>query len=212
MTVRIGDMTFSDWVSLPFQDGWTDTFIFRISTQACIPPFDYAPLLKRVVAPTTRKRSSSSIWVQVDPPGDWFIAEVRRSLHGLALPYAVTRAGDELKYLDFSRPPTLLHTPSQHPPIMDESAQLVSPPELRCLQALGRMQKGNEHEIAALSGIPIDITKTHLHNLAERKLVVHKTSQRIRRDKSKPAQLDLFPLCHSTLQRLSLPFLTCRPP
>ena len=36
-------MTFSDWVSLPFQDGWTDTFIFRIDAQACIPPFEFAP-------------------------------------------------------------------------------------------------------------------------------------------------------------------------
>lgn len=204
MTVRIGDMTFSDWVSLPFQDGWTDTFIFRISAQACIPPFDYAPLLKRIVAPTKRKRSSASIWLQVDSPGEWFIAEVKRSLRGLALPYAVTRAGDELKYLDFSLRPTLLHRPSQHPPIVEEKPQSVSPEELRCLQALGRMEKGNEHEIAALAGLPVDTTKTLLVNLAERKLVVYKTSQRIRRDKSKPAQMDLFPLWHTRLKGLSL--------
>ena len=52
MTVRIGKMTFSDWVSLPFQDGWSDTFIFRIDAQACIPPFEFAPLLKRMAAHT----------------------------------------------------------------------------------------------------------------------------------------------------------------
>lgn len=204
MTVRIGDVTFSDWVSLPYEDGWTDTFIFRISAHACIPPFDYAPLLKRIVAPTKRKRSSASIWVQVDSPGDWFIAEVKRSLRGLALPYAVTRAGDELKYLDFSFRPTLLHTPSQRPPILEEKPKSVSPQELRCLQALGRMEKGNEDEIASLAGLPVDVSRTHLINLAERKLVVYKTSQKIRRDKSKPSQMDLFPLWHARSKGLSV--------
>src|SRR3989304_9740947 len=103
MTVRICDMTFSNWVSLPFQDGWTDPFIFRIDAQACIPPFEYAPLLKRMTAHTRSKRPSASIWVQVDSPGQWYMAEVKRSLlPGLKLPYAVTSAGEELNYLDFS--------------------------------------------------------------------------------------------------------------
>ena len=46
MTVRIGNMTFSDWVSLPFEGGWTDTFIFRIDAQACLPPFRLRPALE----------------------------------------------------------------------------------------------------------------------------------------------------------------------
>ena len=83
MTVRIGKMTFSDWVSLPFQDGWSDTFIFRIDPQACIPPFEYAPLLKRMAAHTFSKRSSASLWVQVDAHGEWYAAEVIRSLKSL---------------------------------------------------------------------------------------------------------------------------------
>ena len=204
MTVRIGNMTFSDWVSLSFQDGWSDTFIFRISAQACIPPFDYAPLLKRIVAPTKRIRSSASIWVQVDSPGEWYIAEVRRALHGLHLPYAVTHAGEELDFLDFSFRPKLLYTQSQPPPLLKEKPSPVSQNELRCLQALGRMKKGNEHEVASLAGLSIDVTKNLLANLEEKELAVYKTSKRITRDKAKPEQMDLFPLWHSRPQGLSL--------
>ncbi|MBK8417460.1 hypothetical protein [Candidatus Villigracilis saccharophilus] len=38
MTVRIGNITFSDWTSLHFEDGWSDTFILRVSALACLPP------------------------------------------------------------------------------------------------------------------------------------------------------------------------------
>jgi hypothetical protein len=143
-------MTFSDWVSLPFEDGWTDTFIFRISAQACIPPFEYAPLLKRIVAHTRRKRRTASIWVQVDAPGEWYLAEVRRSLKGLKLPHVVTD-GSEPGYLDFPWRPWLDQTKPQHPPIVEEKLPRVSLEELRCLQALGRIETGNEHEIASLA-------------------------------------------------------------
>jgi hypothetical protein len=94
MTVRLGSMTFSDWISLPFDDGWTDTFVFRVSSQACLPPYAYVPLLKRLTARKVRNlRHSMSLWVQVDAPGEWFAAELRRSLKGLQLPYAVTNGG-----------------------------------------------------------------------------------------------------------------------
>ncbi len=205
MTVRICDITFSDWVSLPFRDGWTDTFIFHIDTQACIPPFEYAPLLERMAAYTRSKRPGASLWVQVDSPGQWYVAEVKRSLlPGLKLPYAVTRKGEEVNYLDFSFPPKLFYSRSQSPPIVEEKQQSVSQDELRCLQALGRMKKGNEHEVASLAGLPVDITKTILANLEERKLVVYKTSSKITRDRSKPAQMDLFPLWHTRSKGLSL--------
>ena len=38
MTVRVGKMTFTDWVALRLRDQFTDTFIFRISASACLPP------------------------------------------------------------------------------------------------------------------------------------------------------------------------------
>jgi len=204
MTVRIGDMIFSDWVSLLFQDGWTDTFIFHISAFACIPPFNYGEPLKRMASHVRRKRPGASIWVQVDSPGEWYVAEVKRSLPGLTLPYAVTRAGEELNYLDFSFPPKLLYSRSQPPPIVEEKYQSISQEELRCLQALGRMEKGNEHEVASMAGLLVDITSHLLSNLEVKKLVVYKTSMKIKRDKSKPVQMDLFPLWHTRSKGLSL--------
>ncbi|MEP0807266.1 MAG: hypothetical protein HRF47_17425 [Chloroflexota bacterium] len=204
MTVRIGNVTFSDWVSLSFQNGWTDTFIFRIDARACIPPFCYEEPLRRMASHANRKRPGASLWVQVDAPGEWFMLEVRRSLRGLALPYAVTLAGKTPNWLDFSRPPRLF--PSQHPrpPDVEESYAPVSWEELRCLQALGRMEKGNTHEIASLVGLPADVTEKLLAHLEERELVVYKTSSKIRRGKARPAQMDLFPLWHLRPKGLSL--------
>lgn len=204
MTVRIGNVTFSDWVSLPFQNGWTDTFIFRIDACACLPPFCYEEPLRRMASHTNRKRPGASLWMQVDAPGEWFMLEVRRSLKGLALPYAVTLADKSPDWLDFSRPPRLFHSPHPRPPAVEQSHAPVSWEELRCLQALGRMAKGNEHEVASLAGLPVDVTKNLLAHLEERELVVYKTSPKIRRGKARPAQMDLFPLWHLRSKGLSL--------
>ena len=204
MTVRVGKVTFSDWVSLPFQNDWTDTFIFRIDARACIPPFCYEEPLRRMASHTNRKRPGASLWVQVDAPGEWFMLEVRRSLKGLALPYAVTMAVKTPDWLDFSRPPRLFHLPLPHPPVVEESDVPISLDELRCLQALGRMEKGDEGEIASLAGLHVDLTKDALAHLEEKELVIYKNSPKIRRGKSKPAQMDLFPLWHLRSKGLSL--------
>src|SRR5690606_19493374 len=49
MTVRIGNITFSDWISLNYEGGYTDTFIFDIHALNGLPPFRYRPLLQRLV-------------------------------------------------------------------------------------------------------------------------------------------------------------------
>jgi hypothetical protein len=200
----MGDITFSDWVSLPFEGGWSDTFIFRISAQACLPPFDLKKPLQRMVAHTRAKRSSASIWVQVDSPGDWYLAEIRRSLKGLHLPFAVTNANVELSYLDFSTPPTLLYSRSQPAPAVQDKPQSVSPEELKCLQALSRMEKGHDDEIASLAGLSMEGAKKILGKLEDKKLVVYKVGVKIQRDKTKPAQVDPFPLWHIRSKGLSL--------
>jgi hypothetical protein len=204
MTVRIGDITFAGWASLPFEDGWTDTFIFRVSSQACLPPFDYAPLLKRIVAPTRRKRKSASIWVQVDSPGEWFAAELKRSLHGLHLPFALTR-GERLDFLDFSLRPWLGHAPSPRPPLVEEKPIPVSQEDLLCLQALARMRKvPDTREVESLAGLPVDTAQSLLAGLEKKKLAVFKTGTQIRRGKSKAVQMDLFPSWKLSGKGLSL--------
>lgn len=171
MTVRIGKMTFSDWDSLRFEDGWSDTFIFRVDALACVPPFAYAPLIKRMVAHTRLKRPSASLWIQVEGPGEWFVVEVRNALKGLRMPFAVTKTGVPLDILDFSLPPTLLYSASQRPPAVEKSYPPLSLEELRCLQALSRMQMGTRDEIASLAGLPLDRTESLLSMLREREWV-----------------------------------------
>jgi hypothetical protein len=171
MTVRLGSMTFADWVSLPYQGGWTDTFVFRISARACLPPYAYVPLIKRLTIRKVRNlRRSMSLWVQVDAPGEWFSIELRRSLQGLQLPCAVTN-GEVPKNVDFSYPPWLGVSNSGRPPDVEDEPSSVSPEELLCLQVLGRMVKGDQEEIASLTGLSTGDTTRVLYDLETRKLV-----------------------------------------
>ncbi len=203
MGARIGKVVFSDWMSLPFQGGWTDTFIFRMSALACLPPFSYASLIRRMAAPVRKLRRSASIWVQVEAPGKWYEAEVRRSLRGLQLPVAVT-GNQELEWADFSYRPWLGVTPCPPPPFVEEAAPSISDEALLCLQALGRMVKGNGHEVAAVAGLSVSAVQSLLPDLERQRLIVFKTSKKILRGKSKPAQIDLFPSWHLTRRGLSV--------
>jgi len=203
MTVRVGRITFSDWKSLPFQDGWTDTFIFHMSALACLPPADYGKLIGQLAAPVQRLRRSASIWVQVDGPGDWYAAEVRRTLKRLKLPFAITH-GEEVDWLDFSFPPWLGISPSPHPPIVEDKPRPVSMEGMLCLQALGRMEKGNEDEIASLAGLPLSKVETLLPQLQKDRLTIYKVGKKILRKKSEPVQMDSFPSWHPTRPGLSL--------
>jgi len=206
MTVRLGNMTFADWVSLPYDGGWTDTFIYRVSSQACLPPFAYAPIIKRL---TTRKvrnlRKSMSLWVQVEAPGEWFPIELLHALRGLQVPYAVTD-GRMPEEVDFFYPPWLGVSNSGKPPIVPGEPNLVSPEELLCLQALGRMVKGEPDEIAALIGLPVDNMAQILLNLERRELTIFRTGHRLTRVRRREINTvpDPFPLWHITRRGTSL--------
>ncbi|MBW7940170.1 MAG: MarR family transcriptional regulator [Candidatus Omnitrophica bacterium] len=176
MTVRVCNATFSDWVSLQFDDGWTDTFIIRISALACLPPFVYEDPLKRIVSYLVRKRRSASIWVQVDAPGQWYALELRSALEGLRLPYAVTRTGAQLKWVDFDKPPWVDYCPSKRPPVAPEKPHGLSPEAVLCLQALVRMKEGEADEIASLTGLPRDGMKSLLAKLEKAGYVAHSDS------------------------------------
>ena len=120
MTVRLGNMTFADWVSLPYDGGWTDTFVYRVSSQACLPPFAYAPIIKRLTTLKIRNlRKSMSLWVQVDAPGEWFAIELLHALKGLQVPCAVTD-GRTPKKEDFSYPMWLGVSDSGRPPAVPD--------------------------------------------------------------------------------------------
>jgi hypothetical protein len=202
MTVRVCDATFSDWVSLPFRDGWTDTFIIRISALACLPPFVYEDPLKRIASYLVRKRRSASIWVQVDSPGEWYALELHTALEGLKLPYAVTRTGAQLDWLDFDKQPWLGHRSSERPPAVPEKPHGLSPEAILCLQALARMGKGDEDEIASLTGLALDEVQSILAHLAKGKYVVHKVGEKIQ--PGKPVQMDKLPHWHLHRKGLSL--------
>lgn len=202
MAVRVCDAAFSDWISLPFNDGWTDTFIIQISASACLPPFAYEDPLKRIASYLARKRRSASIWVQVDSPGEWYALELRSALKGLRLPYTVTSAGKNPDWIDFDKPPWLSYRPSERPPAAPEKPQDLSPEAILCLQALARMGKGDDDEIGSLTGLDLEEVQSILARLAKGKYIVYKIGKKIQ--PGKPVQMDKLPHWHLNRKGLSL--------
>ena len=90
--VRVGSLLFDDWHSLQLNEGWSDTFVYRILATDGLPPVDYARAVRRVVPPLLKLRHSASLWVTVESPsgGTWYSEQVRRTLHGISAPVAVT--------------------------------------------------------------------------------------------------------------------------
>ena len=205
MTVRLGDVTFSDWTSLQYEGEYTDTFIFHIDALNGLPPFGYRPLLQRLVAELNQKRPGASLWIRVDSPGEWYVMEVKRSMtRGFSIPYIVTRLGEEPDYRKFSFRPKLYDSSLPRPPAVDDGLSRFSQEELRCLQVLTRIRKGSEDEIASLAGLSETRTDDVLQGLQDSKLVVHKLGKKIQKEKSKPKEMDPYPMWHPTRPAVSI--------
>ena len=205
MTVRLCDVTFSDWISLNYEGGYTDTFIFHIDALNGLPPFGYHPLLQRLVAELNRKRRGASLWIRVESPGEWYVMEVKRSMkRGFSIPYIVTRAGEEPEYPRFSFRPKLFHAPLRPPPTLDDGLSRFSQAEVKCLQVLTRIRKGAEDEIASLAGLSKKVTLEVLYELKKNKLVEHKLGEKVQKEKSMPREMDLFPMWHPTRKGRSI--------
>ena len=205
MTVRLGDVTFSDWISLQYEGEYTDTFIFHIDALNGLPPFGYRPLLQRLVAELNQKRPGASLWIRVESPGEWYVMEVKRSMtRGFSIPYIVTRLGEEPDYRKFSFRPRLFFSPLRPPPAMEDGLSRFSQEELRCLQVLTRIRKGSVEEVASLAGLSETRTEDVLQGLQKNKLVIYKLGERLQKDKSKPKEMDPYPMWHPTRPGVSI--------
>lgn len=204
MTVRIGDVTFSDWIGIEHEGSYTDTFIFHIDAMHGLPPFGYYPLLQRLVAELHKKRPGASLWIRVDAPGEWYAASVKRSmLRGFPVQYVVTRADHPPDFRSFSFRPRVFHPAMKRPPEVDDGLSNVSPQALKCLQVLGRIRKGDDIEIASLTGLSQSAVIEILHELEQKRLAEFKQGTKIQ-EKSKPVEPDPYPLWHPTRKGLSI--------
>ncbi len=205
MTVRLGDVTFSDWVGLKYEGGYTDTFIFHINALNGLPPFGYHPLLQRLVAELNQKRPGASLWIRVTSPGEWYLMEVKRSMtQGISIPYVVTPTDETPDYRSFSFRPKLFFSSLPRPPTANDGISRFSQEELRCLQVLTRIRKGNEDEVSSLAGLSETITHGILQRLQKNKMVVLKLGEKFQKDKSKPKKMDPYPMWHPTRPGVSV--------
>ncbi|MBI5965485.1 MAG: hypothetical protein HY863_18565 [Chloroflexi bacterium] len=207
MTVRVGKMTFSDWISLPYKGLHTDTFIFHIDALNGLPPFEYRDPLQRLAAHLNNKRHGASLWIQVVAPGEWYLMEVKRSLTlelGLSVPYAITPVGRTPEWLEFSRPPALWHSSNYNPPVVKEKPLPVSQEELKCMQVLARIQEGLGLEVASLAGLDDDVSINALVTLKAKGLAGYATDPEEPNEKKSKSTKSLTPYWQLTRKGLSL--------
>lgn len=205
MTVQLGEVTFSDWISLKYEGGFTDTFIFDIDALNGLPPFVFHPLLQRLVAELDKKRPGASLWIRVTSPGEWYLMEVKRSMtDGFSVPYVVTSTDMTPDYHSFSFGPRLFSPALPRPPKVDEGFSHFSREELKCLQSLTRNRKGSLEEIASLACLPETTTHDVLQGLQKKKKVIFKLGEVIQKDKSKPKKMDPYPMWHPRRSGVSI--------
>jgi len=205
MTVRLGDVTFSDWVSLEYEDGFTDTFIFHVDSMNGLPPFGYRPLLQRLVAELNKKRRGASLWIRIDSPGDWYLMEIKLAMRrGLSIPYSVTRAEEVPDFRSFSFCPTLYPLPQKRPPAIENGLAGITQEQIKCLQVLVRTRKGTVDEIASLTGLSEKITGNTVEELQDNNQAVFKLGEKTQKDKSKPKEMDPYPMWHPTRPGMSI--------
>lgn len=205
MTIRLGDVTFADWISLEYEGGFTDTFIFQIDAMNGLPPFEYRPLLQRLVAELNKKRRGASLWIRVTSPGEWYLMEVKLAMRrGFSIPYIVTHVEEVPDFRSFSFRPTLYPSPQKRPPAIENELDNISQEHMKCLQVLARVRKGNVDEIASLTGLSEKVTENTLKELQENKQVIFKIGEKIQKDKSKPKAMDPYPMWHPTRNGLSI--------
>ena len=169
----MGPLVFAGWRSLPLGGGWSDTFVFRLSAEAGLPPGDYAHPLRRMAARLARLRPGASLWIPVEAPGDWFAGEVRQSLRGLPLAVALTRGQAAPPLLsDFSFCPGLFRAPAPQPPSAPDLRDAVlSLQEVRALRVLARVEAAFTAEVASLAGMSLPTARGALRALWSRRLV-----------------------------------------
>lgn len=173
MTVRFGNITFSDWASLEYEGGFTDTFIFHIDALNGLPPFGYRPLLQRLAARLNNKRRGASLWIQVDAPGEWYPMELKHSLlRGFKIPHVVTAAGKIPEGAAFSRRPDVWHSKCAEPPAIKAKPEIVSMDELKCMRVLARIKEGHISEIASLADLDEGIVTNAISILRKKKLLL----------------------------------------
>jgi hypothetical protein len=172
LTVRIGKVLFDDWISLELPDGCSDTFIFRMSVTAGQPPADYARVIRSLIPAVRKLRRSASVWVQIyghDGEGRWFGQAARRSLWGLAVPFAVTD-GIHPQIWDFSYFPWVDREPMPRPPAADPylKGKTFSNSALGSLRVLARADCAYTAEVASLAGFSRSTVRETLRTLAEK--------------------------------------------
>jgi len=198
--VHVGTSVFHSWRSIEYPAGWTDTFIFKMPTDAGLPPDAYAEGIKILTWQLKKlHHGKASVWIQVNGPGRWYAREVRRYLQGASISVAVTSSGvDQPAVEDFWPPPPTTKVPGPPPPQADEwFLGKLLPNELACLRVLDRLQAGYTAEIAALAGLSLDMARKNLQILVDREYATYNVGgvmeDRHKRKRSlKPKQLVLI--------------------
>ena len=174
MAVHIRNILFAGTESLEIAPGrWTDTFLYPISYNHSLPPWDYARAVRTKINTLAKYRQGASLWIQVESPGRWYLEEVKSSLYGLPLATAITCRDTRPVLADFSFIPRTFIKPSPGAPAA-ESWQPVdmTDEEIQALRVLARIKAGYTSEVASLIGFSVWKARRILRDLQKKELIV----------------------------------------
>jgi hypothetical protein len=169
MPIRIGPAIFEDHISIEiFPNKWTDTFIFPISHDWALPPWNYAEAVKTAIQSLRRSRRSPSLWVPVMAPGKWYFEELKFALRYASIPTAVTNGRTMPHLLDFSKPPGVYGTRCfGGEPTEELPTSSLRKNALRTLLIMARFTAAYNNEVASNLMISEDTSRAALKTLAE---------------------------------------------
>ena len=174
MTVHIRNIVFAGTESLEIAPGrWTDTFLYPISYNHSLPPWDYARAVRTKINTLAKYRRGASLWIQVESPGRWYLEEVRAALYGLPLATAITRSDHHPVLTDFSFIPQTFIRPSPGAPASEgwQPVDMVNE-EVQTLRVLARIKTGYTSEIASLTGFSVWKARRILRGLYKKELII----------------------------------------
>ena len=174
MAVHIRNIVFAGTQSLEISPGrWTDTFLYPISYNHSLPPWDYARAVRTKINTLAKYRRGASLWIQVESPGKWYLEEVKSALYGLPLATAVTHAEQSPMLTDFSFIPRTFLRPSPGAPSTSGWLPVdMADEEIHVLRILARIRQGDTSEVASLADFGVVKAKRILRDLHKKELII----------------------------------------
>lgn len=171
MTTKIKNLPV-EWRPLHVQNRWLDVFVYPINSGDGLPVQARAVAVARLAKQLQSVRNAPCLCIEIHGSGNWYRRELEYAVRNVNLPIAVTKAGTELRYNDFCKPPAPYPAKPAGPKFntyVFHETQFKGRDlrKLQVLRSLARMSSAGLKEIASLIGLGTTYTSGLLRDLTQ---------------------------------------------